>query len=66
MTRDLIVGSFPKHRFLSGALAHELPIYRVAENFLLRRGVPHGTRIQAEFIDGILVLVNKDKNSFGL
>lgn len=65
MIKNLVVGKFPRRRYLSGAWGHENETYRVAENFLLRRGVPHGTRIQAEFVDGILVLV-KDKNSFGL
>lgn len=66
MTRDLILGSFPQHRFRFAGLRHENETYRVAENFLLRRGVPRGTKIQAELIDGVLVLINKDKNSFGL
>lgn len=66
MIKNLVVGSFPKHRFISAGLRHENNTYRVAENFLLNRGVPRGTHITAEFVDGILILVNKDKNQFNL
>jgi hypothetical protein len=66
MTRDLILGSFPRKRFLSGYVGHELQIFGHAERFLLKKGVPRGTRIHAEFVDGVLILINKDGNSFNL
>lgn len=66
MTRDIILGQFPRKRFLSGYVGHELQIFGTAERFLLKKGVPRGTRIHAEFVDGVLVLINQDGNSFNL
>jgi hypothetical protein len=67
MTRDIILGSFPHKRFLSGYVGHELQIFGTAERFLLSKGVPRGTRIHAEFSEGVLILKNKDGvNSFNL